>query len=91
MIIILVDCLIPIQWSNGQEVALLQLQADWWLKMCLEIIATVPREQLTGAFNLPQARCLRIGVIDMISKGTGIVPSEIVHLVVGVVKQAPHL
>jgi len=55
IIIILVDYLIPIQWSNGQEDAWLVLPAAWWLNLCPEIIATVAREMLAGAFNLSQA------------------------------------
>jgi len=42
IIIILVDYLIPIQWSNGHEVAWLVLPAAWWLNLCPEIIATIP-------------------------------------------------
>jgi hypothetical protein len=53
IIIILVEYLIPIQWSNGQEVALLVLRAAWWLNLSPEIIATLPRATLAGAFNLP--------------------------------------
>jgi hypothetical protein len=49
--IILVDYPIPIQWSNGQEVAWLVLLAAWWLNLCTEIIATIPRETLAGAFT----------------------------------------
>jgi len=71
IIISLVDYLIPIQWSNGQEVAWLVLPAACWLNLCPESIATIPRETLIGEFNLPQAGCLRIGAIDLIAKGTG--------------------
>jgi hypothetical protein len=53
IITILVDYLIPIQWSKGQEVSWCVLPAAWRLNLCLEIIATVPRETLTGAFTLP--------------------------------------
>jgi hypothetical protein len=53
IIIILIDYLIPIQWSNHEEVACLVLPAAWWLNLYPEIIATVPRETLAGAFNLP--------------------------------------
>jgi hypothetical protein len=91
IIIILVDDLIPIQLSNGQEVAWFVLPTAWWLNLCPEIIATVPRETLTGAFNLPRAGYLRIGVIDRIPGGMGIVPPAIVHLVAGFVKHLPHI
>jgi len=52
IIIILVEYLIPIQWSNGQEVAWYVLPTAWRLNLCPGIIATVPREMLTSAFNL---------------------------------------
>jgi hypothetical protein len=89
IIIILVDYVISIQWSNGQEVAWLVLPAAWWLNVCPEIIATVPRETLAGAFILPRAGCLRIGAIDLIPKGTGVVPPPILHSVTGFVKHLP--
>ena len=41
---------------------------------------------LTGAFNLSQAGCLQIGVIELIPEGMGVVPPQIVHSVVGFVK-----
>jgi len=91
IIIILVDDLIPNQWSNGQEVAWFVLPAAWRLNLCPEIIATVPRGMLTGAFNLPRAGCLLIGAIDLIPEGTGVVPPPIVHLVAGFVKHLPHI
>jgi len=91
IIIIFVDYLIPIQWSNGQEVAWLVLPAAWWLNLCPEIIATLPRETLAGAFNLSRAGCLRIGAIDLIPEGTGVVPPPIVHLIAGFVKHLPHI
>jgi hypothetical protein len=53
IIIILVDYLIPIQWANGQEVAWFIPLADWRLNLCPELIATIRREMLTGACNLP--------------------------------------
>jgi hypothetical protein len=53
IVIILVDCFIPIQWSTGQEVACLLLTATWRLNLHPEIIATVPREELAGAFIYP--------------------------------------
>ena len=52
-IIIVVNYLIPIQWSNGKEVAWLVLPKAWWLNRCPEIIATVPREMFASAFNIP--------------------------------------
>jgi hypothetical protein len=64
-----VDHLIPIQWSNGQEVAWLVLLAAWWLNLGTENIATVQREMLTGALYLARAVCIRIGAIDLIPEG----------------------
>jgi hypothetical protein len=90
-IILLVDYIIPIQWSNGQEVAWFVLPTAWRFNLCPEIIATVPRETLTGGFNLPRAGCLQIGAIDLIPEGTGIVLPPIVHLVAGFVKPLPHI
>jgi len=46
---------------------------------------------LTGEFDLPRAGCLRIGAIDLIPEGTGIIPPQIVYLVVGFVEHFPHL
>jgi len=90
IIIILVNYLIPIQWSNSQEVAWLVLPAALWLNLCPEIIATLTTEMLTGAFNLPRSGSLRIGAIDSIPEGAGVVPPPTVHLVAGYVKQLPH-
>ena len=90
-IIILVNYLIPIQWSNGQEVTWIVLPTAWRLNLCSEIIATIPRETLTSAFNLLRAGCLRIGAIDPIPEATGIVQPPIVHLVAGIVKHLPHI
>jgi hypothetical protein len=89
--IILVDYLIPIQWSNSQEVAWLVLTAAWWLNSCPEIIATVPRETLAGATNLSQAGFQRIAAIDLIPEGTGVVPSPIVQLIGGFVIHLPYI
>jgi hypothetical protein len=72
IIIIHVDYLIPIQLFNSQEVAWLVLPAAWWLNLCPEIIATVPRETLAGAFNLPQAGCVPIGAIELIPNARGL-------------------
>jgi len=88
---ILINYHIPIQLSNGQEVAWLVLPGAWWLYLGPEIIATVPREPFTSAFNIPQAGCLRIGEIDLIPKSMGTVPLVIVHLVVGFVLPLPHI
>jgi len=91
IIIILVDYLIPIQWSNDQEVAWLVLPAAWWLNLSAEIIATVPRETLASAFNLSRAGCVPIGAINLIPEGTGVIPRPIVHSIAGFVKHLPHL
>jgi len=80
IIIILINYRTPIQWSNGQEIPWFVLPAAWQLNPCPEIITTIPRETLAGAFNLPQAGCLWIGVIHLIPEGTGVVPSRIVLL-----------
>jgi len=85
------EYLIPIQWSNGQEVAWLLLPAAWRLNLCPEIIGTVPREMLAGVFNLSRVGCLRIGAIDLIPEGTGVVLPPIVHLVAGFVKHLRHI
>jgi hypothetical protein len=53
IILILDDYLIPLQWSNNQEVGWYVLPAASRLNIYPEIIATVTRETLTGAFNLP--------------------------------------
>ena len=89
--IILVDYLIPIHWSNGQEVAWFVQPAGWLLNLRPEIIATIPRETLVGAVNLPRAGHLWIGAIDLIPKGMWVVPPPIVHLVTGCVKHLPHI
>jgi hypothetical protein len=91
IVIILIDYLIPIQWPNGQEVSWLVLPAAWWLNLCPGIIATVLRESLAGAYNLPQAGCLQIGEIDLIPEGMGVVPPPIVHLVAGFITHLPQI
>jgi len=91
IIIILVDYLISIQSSNCLEVALLVLRAAWWLNLSPEIIATLPRATLAGAFNMPRPGCLRIGAINLIPNGTGVVPPPIVHLIAGFVKHLTHI
>ena len=62
IIIILIDCLIPILWSNSQEVARLVLPAAWSLNICPEINATVPTQMLAGVYDLRRASCL-LGVL----------------------------
>jgi hypothetical protein len=91
IIIILIDYLIPNLWFNGHDVAWFVLMAAWWLNLCAEIIATVPRETLAGAFNLPQAGSLRIGASDLTHEGTGVEPSPIDHLIMGFVEHLPHI
>jgi hypothetical protein len=91
IIFILVEYLILIQWSNGQEVACFVLPAPWRLNDCAEINATVPRETHTGAFDVPRAGCLRIGAIDLIPEGKGVVPPPIAYLVAGFVEHLPHI
>jgi hypothetical protein len=91
IMIILVDYLIPIQRSNGQEVAWFVLLAAWQLNLCPETIANVPTQTLTGVFHLPQADYLRIGAIDLIPKGMGVVLPSIVHLFTDFVKHLPHI
>jgi len=91
IMIILVDYLMPIQWSNGQEVAWLVQPPAGQLNCSPEIIATLTRETLASTGNLPWAGCLRIGVIDLFPEGTGVVPPPIVHLVVGYVNHLPHV
>ena len=91
IIMIFVNYLIPIQWSNSQEVAWLVPLAASWLNLCAEIIATVPREMLAGVFYLSRAGCLRIGAIELIPKGMGVVPPPIVQLIAGFVKHLPHI
>jgi len=43
IIIILIDYLIPIQPSNSQDIACLELPAAWWLNLYPRIIATVTK------------------------------------------------
>ena len=89
--IILVDYLILIQSSKGEEVAWLVLPAAWWLNLCTGIIDTIPRKTLAAAFNLPRPGCLRIGEIDLIREGTGVIPPSIVYLIAGFVKHFPDI
>jgi len=91
IIIFLVDYPIPIQWSNSHEVAWSVLATAWWLKLCPEIIGTVRSDMLTGAFDLPGAGFRWIGAINLIPKGTGIVPPPIFHSVACLVKHLPHI
>jgi hypothetical protein len=53
IIIIVVKCLTPIEWSNSLEFACCVLPAGWLHNLCLEIIRTIPKEMLAGAVNLP--------------------------------------
>jgi hypothetical protein len=64
VIIILVNYLIPIQWSEGLDVACLVLPAAWWCNLSAEIVDTVPRGMITGAFQLLGGCCVQIEVID---------------------------
>ena len=91
IIIIFLNDLIPIQWSNGQEVAWFVLPAAWQLNLCPEIIATVPREPVAYPFIHPPAGSLRFKTIDLIPKGMGVVPLPIFHLVAGFIKCLPHI
>jgi len=69
----------------------LVLSAVCSLNVCPGIIATIPREMLTVAFNLPQGGCLGIGDFDLIPKGMGDIPPPIVSFVAGFVKHLPHV
>jgi len=91
IIIILVDYLIPIQGYNSQKVVWFVLLAGWWLHLCPEIIATVPRETHTTSLSIPRAGFLQIGVIDLFPEGTGVAPPPIVYLAVDFVKHLPHV
>jgi hypothetical protein len=91
IIIIVVDYLIPIQWSNGQEVSWFVLPAAWRLNLWPEIIATVPREMHTSECNLPRAGCFPIGAIDLTPEANGVFPPPVVCLVAGFVKNLPHI
>jgi hypothetical protein len=88
---ILVDYLIPIHWSTGPEVAWLVLPAAWWLNLYREIIATVLRETLAGAVNLPRAGCLLISPVNLIPESTWVVSPPIVHVITDLVKYLPHI
>jgi len=91
IIIIHMDYLIQIQWSNGQEGTWLGLLAASQLNLCPEIITNVPREMLARAFNLPRDSYLQIREIDSIFEDMRVVPPPIVHLVAGFVKHLPHI
>jgi len=54
-------------------------------------MTTIPGVTLTGAYNLPWARCLQIEAIDLIPEGTEVTPPPIFHLVSAFVKHLPHL
>jgi hypothetical protein len=91
IIIILVDYLNTIQWSNSLQVAWVVLPALWWLNLSPEFNAAVPREKLAGAFNIPRAGCKRIGAINLIPESTGIIPPPIDQLNSGFVKHLHHI
>jgi hypothetical protein len=86
MIIVVVDYLNLIQWSNDEQVAWLVLPATWQLTPYPELISTVTREMLASPIILPRPGCPQNGVIDFIPQGTGFVPPATVYLVVGFVK-----
>jgi len=91
LVILLINFLVPFQWSNCQEVAWLVLLAVWWHNLCPEIIATIPREMLHGVCNFSQAAVLRNGVVELIPVGPGVVPPLIVQLVAGIVHYLRHI
>jgi hypothetical protein len=70
-IIIFVNYLMPILWSNGQDVVWFVLPTAGWLNVFPGIITSVPRETVTSAFALPRTGFLRIGVIHLIPEGMG--------------------
>jgi hypothetical protein len=86
MIIVPVNYLVLIFFSNRQEVAFLEPLVDWWVLRCSEIISTILREMLNGGFKNPIAGCLKIEAIDMIVEGTEVVLPPNVHFVAGYVK-----
>jgi hypothetical protein len=90
MIISRVDHPIPNQWPHSQDGDWLVLSAAGWLNLWPEIIANVPRETCTGVFNHPQAGHLRIGAINLVTEGLGVIPPTIVHLIAGFVTHLPH-
>jgi hypothetical protein len=69
-----IQYIIPIQWSNGQALPWHVRVAAGGLDRCPEMVATVPREMLAGAFNLPLAGWLQIKAVHFIPDGTGVVP-----------------
>jgi hypothetical protein len=83
--------MIQIQLSNTQGVCWLVLPAAWWLKLCPGIITTIPRETLTGVFNIPQASPVRTGAIDLIPDWTGVIRHSNIHLFAGFVKHLRHI
>jgi len=91
IIIILMDRLIQIQRSQGQEVALLVLPAAWWLNHCPEVLVTVPRDTHSGAFIHPRAGCLQIGAIDWIPEDTGVLLPANVHVVGRFIKHSTYI
>jgi len=57
----------------------------------LKILQSITRNPNRDTFNLPRASCLRIGAIDLIPKGKGVVPPPIVHSVASFIKHLPHV
>jgi hypothetical protein len=90
-IIIFVNLLILIQWSNRQDVAWLVLPAASQFNFGPVNITMVPREMHTGASNLLHLGCLEIGAMNLISDGKEVVLPPIVHLGVDFVKHLPHI
>jgi hypothetical protein len=88
---ILVDSLIPMQWSNVHKEAWHVMPAARQLNPYPEIILNVRREILSGGFSLHRAGCLRIGAIDLITECTGVAQPPLVHLVSEFVKHVPQL
>jgi len=91
VIFMVVNYLIPIQWSNSDNVTWLVLPPACQLNLCPEIISTTPRESLGDVFNVPLAGSLWIGVIYLIPEGMRVIPPSIVHLVVAFVKYLPKI
>jgi hypothetical protein len=88
--IIPVEFIITIQWWNGRQFAWLAPPAAVRLNLCTEILATIPTEMLTGVINIALSGFMRIGEIELIPEGTGVVPPPICHLGTGYVKLLSH-
>jgi len=89
--IILVHSVIAIEWSHGQEVSRLVLQAALRGNVSAQIIATVPRGMHASGFNHPRAGRQQIWVINLFTKHMGVIPPPIDHLVAGFVEHLPHI